>query len=110
MSGQALRDAPMSSTLSVSVEIPARVHPIEGGGYWAEVPSLPGCVAQAETLEALRENIRSAIVDWMAQSAVKTHGEASQLAAIQGAAVPAEENFPQSNEYRPPPSWTDEDG
>ncbi len=52
----------MNSTLSVPIEITARVHEIDGGGYWAEVPSFPGCVAQAETLEALRGNIRSAIV------------------------------------------------
>jgi predicted RNase H-like HicB family nuclease len=99
----------MTSTLSVPVDIPARVHSINGGGYWAEVPSMPGCVAQAETLEALRENIRSAIVDWMAQSDVKTHGEASRLAAIQGADAPSTESFPRSNEFRPPPAWTDED-
>jgi predicted RNase H-like HicB family nuclease len=99
----------MTSTLTVPIEIPARVHAVDGGGYWAEVPSLAGCVAQAETLEALRENIRSAIVDWMAESAVKSHGEASQLAAIQGVPLPPEPNFPQSNAFRPPPSWTDED-
>jgi predicted RNase H-like HicB family nuclease len=99
----------MTSTLTVPIEFSARVHSIEGGGYWAEVPSLPGCVAQAETLDALRENIRSAIADWMAQSAVRSHGEASQLAAIQGAAIPSEQNYPQSNEYRPPSSWKDED-
>jgi predicted RNase H-like HicB family nuclease len=99
----------MTSIFTVPIEIPAEVHEIEGGGYWAEVPSLPGCVAQAETLEALRENIRSAVADWMAQSAVKTQREASELAAIQGAAVPPEQSFPESNEYRPPPAWTDED-
>jgi predicted RNase H-like HicB family nuclease len=99
----------MTSTLTVPIEIPALVHAIEGGGYWAEVPSLPGCVAQADTLEALRENIRSAIADWMAQPAVKTHDEATQLAALQGAAVPAERAFPQSNAYRPPPAWSDRD-
>ena len=93
----------MTSILSVPIEIPAQVHEIEGGGYWAEVRSLPGCVAQAETLEGLRENFRLAIADWTAQSAVKTHGEASRLAAIQGAAIPPEQNFPQSNEFRPPP-------
>lgn len=30
------------------------VHKAEEGGYWAEVPALPGCVTQAETLEELR--------------------------------------------------------
>lgn len=30
----------------------------EEGGYWAEVPSLPGCFTQAETLEELRERAK----------------------------------------------------
>jgi predicted RNase H-like HicB family nuclease len=73
----------MTSTPSVPVEITAVVHEIEGGGYWAEVPGFPGCVAQAGTLEALRDNLRAAIDDWLGAS-VKTEREARQLAAIQG--------------------------
>jgi hypothetical protein len=64
----------------------------------------PAVSHRPRLLEALWENIRSAIVDWMAESAVKSHGEASQLAAIQGVTLPPEPNFPQSNEFRPPPS------
>lgn len=37
------------------------VHEAEEGGYWAEVPSLPGCVTQAETYEELLVNVREAI-------------------------------------------------
>lgn len=37
------------------------IHPAEEGGYWAEVPALEGCFAQAETLEELLEDARSAI-------------------------------------------------
>ena len=35
------------------------------GGYWAEVPALPGCVSEGETLEELRTNIRESIECWM---------------------------------------------
>jgi len=38
------------------------VHAAEEGGYWAEVPAIPGCVSQGETLEELDDNIREAIV------------------------------------------------
>jgi len=31
------------------------------GGFWAEVPALPGCYSQGETLDELRENVREAI-------------------------------------------------
>jgi predicted RNase H-like HicB family nuclease len=37
------------------------IHREPKGGYWAEVPALPGCYSQAETVEALMENIREAI-------------------------------------------------
>ena len=33
----------------------------EEGGYWAEVLELPGCVAQGENLDELRENALAAI-------------------------------------------------
>ena len=30
-----------------------KVHPAEEGGFWAEVPALPGCFTQGETIEEL---------------------------------------------------------
>jgi predicted RNase H-like HicB family nuclease len=41
------------------------IHTAEEGGYWAEVPALPGCVSQGETVEELRANIREAIEGWL---------------------------------------------
>jgi predicted RNase H-like HicB family nuclease len=41
------------------------VHKAEEGGYWAEVPALPGCVSQGETTEEIRNNIREAIELWL---------------------------------------------
>jgi len=38
------------------------IHPAEEGGYWADVPSLPGCFAQGETLEEAITEGREAIV------------------------------------------------
>ena len=43
----------------------AVIHKDESGGYWAEVPSLPGCVSQGESIEEVRENIREAIEAWL---------------------------------------------
>ena len=37
------------------------VHDAEEGGYWAEVPALPGCATQGETLEELLNNLYEAI-------------------------------------------------
>jgi predicted RNase H-like HicB family nuclease len=33
----------------------------EDGMFWAEVPSLPGCATQGETLEELKANLKEAI-------------------------------------------------
>lgn len=37
------------------------VHEAEEGGYWAEVPSISGCVTQADNYEELLDNIQEAI-------------------------------------------------
>jgi predicted RNase H-like HicB family nuclease len=43
------------------MKIQAIVHKAEEGGFWAEVPSIPGCATQGETMEELRLNLREAI-------------------------------------------------
>jgi predicted RNase H-like HicB family nuclease len=37
------------------------IHEAADGGYWAEVPALPGCFTQGETLDEVRERVREAI-------------------------------------------------
>ena len=37
------------------------VHEAEEGGFWAEVPSIPGCATQGETFEDLLQNLYEAI-------------------------------------------------
>jgi predicted RNase H-like HicB family nuclease len=37
------------------------IHEDPDGGYWGEVPALPGCYSQGETVDELKENIREAI-------------------------------------------------
>jgi predicted RNase H-like HicB family nuclease len=37
------------------------VHKAEEGGYWSEVPALPGCFSQGETIEETLENTKEAI-------------------------------------------------
>ena len=37
------------------------IHEAEEGGYWAEVPSIPGCATQGETFEELLTNIYEAV-------------------------------------------------
>ena len=37
----------------------------ETGYYVAEVPALPGCVSQGETIAQAKANIKEAIVGWL---------------------------------------------
>ena len=37
------------------------IHEAEEGSYWAEVPAIPGCVTQGQTLEELIENLYDAV-------------------------------------------------
>jgi len=37
------------------------VHQAEEGGYWAQVPAIPGCATQGETFEELLQNLYEAI-------------------------------------------------
>jgi predicted RNase H-like HicB family nuclease len=37
------------------------VHEAEEGGFWAEVPAIPGCATQGETFEQLLQNLYEAI-------------------------------------------------
>jgi predicted RNase H-like HicB family nuclease len=37
------------------------IHEAEEGGYWAEVPAIPGCASQGETFEELLRNLYEAV-------------------------------------------------
>ncbi|MDE4908869.1 type II toxin-antitoxin system HicB family antitoxin [Methanogenium marinum] len=37
------------------------IHDAEEGGFWAEVPSIPGCVTQGDTFDELLANIYDAV-------------------------------------------------
>ncbi|HEY9705403.1 MAG TPA: type II toxin-antitoxin system HicB family antitoxin [Allocoleopsis sp.] len=43
------------------MKIQAIIHEAEEGGYWAEVPALPGCVTEGDTMEELEHNLREAV-------------------------------------------------
>ncbi len=37
------------------------IHEAEEGGYWAEVPAIPGCASQGDSFDELVANLREAI-------------------------------------------------
>lgn len=56
-------------TVQVAVTLSALVYSEpEAGGYSAEVPALPGCYTQGETLEEVEANLREAAEGWLASA------------------------------------------
>jgi len=43
------------------MKVKAIIHQAEEGGFWAEVPALPGGVTQGETEKGVTSNLREAI-------------------------------------------------
>jgi len=43
------------------VKLKVLIHEAEEGGYWAEVPAIPGCATQGETFEELLGNLYEAV-------------------------------------------------
>ena len=43
------------------------IHEAEEGGFWAEVPALPGCVSQGDSLDELIANVKEAVEGYLAE-------------------------------------------
>jgi len=50
---------------TAAVALPILLHPEPGGGYSVEVPALPGCHSEGETLAGTLANIRGAAEGWL---------------------------------------------
>jgi predicted RNase H-like HicB family nuclease len=42
------------------------VHKADEGGFWAEVPAIPGCASQGDTMDELLANVREAVAGCLA--------------------------------------------
>jgi len=58
------------------------LHPEEEGGYSVEVPALPGCFSEGETLEEALVNIKEAAECWLDGAAGQTEAEAQAGARV----------------------------
>ncbi|OYD99831.1 type II toxin-antitoxin system HicB family antitoxin [Nostoc sp. 'Peltigera membranacea cyanobiont' 232] len=47
------------------MKIRAIIHSAEEGGYWAEIPALPGCITEGDTIEEVMTNLKDAIEGWL---------------------------------------------
>jgi predicted RNase H-like HicB family nuclease len=58
------------------------VHPAEEGGFWAEVPSLRGCVSEGDSLDEVVANIREAARAWLDAAAEQNPPEDDPAAVV----------------------------
>ena len=59
------------------------VHEAEEGGYWAEVPAIPGCATQGDSFEELLKNLYEAVEGCLAvdlESAESVDGRIIEIA------------------------------
>lgn len=64
------------------MKIKAIVHEAEEGGYWAEVPALPGCATQGETMDELMANLHEAIEGWLSVEVTPSTRSQSRIVEI----------------------------
>ncbi len=55
------------------------VHKAEEGGFWAEVPGIPGCMTQGETWEELLKNLYEAVEGCLSVDVGETPKESEVL-------------------------------
>lgn len=44
------------------------IHKADEGGYWAEVPAIPGCATHGASLDELLERLHEAVEVWLSTS------------------------------------------
>ena len=63
--------------------VKAIVHPAEEGGFWAEVPAMPGCITQGDSIEEIRVNLREAVEGWLdAGESTEEMAESDQILEV----------------------------
>ncbi len=60
------------------MKIKAIVHEAEEGGFWAEVPAIPGCATEGDTMEELVKNLHDAIEGCLSVDVEKPASTAKQ--------------------------------
>ena len=88
--GKKLRKGPRAVRKGAirAMQVKVVIHEAEEGGFWAEVPALPGCVSQGESMDELLANVREAIQAWLATEPPGRGGGRGGRAAQGGRAEP----------------------
>ena len=71
--GIAGRYALVRDTERYIVKLKVIIHEAEEGGYWAEVPAIPGCMTQGQNMQELIENLYDAVQGCLSIDMDKIH-------------------------------------
>jgi len=64
------------------MKIKVIVHEAEEGGFWAEVPAIPGCASQGETMDELLANVHEAIEGCLSVDVAEPKGGGGRVLEI----------------------------
>lgn len=64
------------------MKLKAIIHEAEEGGYWAEIPVIPGCATQGETFEELLKNIYEAVEGCLSVEVAKPRSKQARVMEI----------------------------
>ncbi len=59
---------------SKTMKLQVVIHEAQEGGYWAEVPSIPGCATQGESFEELLTNLYEAVEGYLSVDVAEARG------------------------------------
>ena len=54
-----------ANSFAPRLKIKVMIYPAEEGGFWAQVPALPGCITEGDTREELLANLREALQGYL---------------------------------------------
>lgn len=62
---------------AVTMHVKVVIHKSQQGGYWAEVPAIPGCASEAESIEEAISQVRVEIEKSLSLAPIElcAHGE-----------------------------------
>jgi predicted RNase H-like HicB family nuclease len=64
------------------MKIKVVVHEAEEGGFWAEVPAIPGCASEGETMDELLRNVQEAIEGCLSVDVAEPKGGGGRVLEI----------------------------
>ena len=64
------------------MKISVIVHKAEEGGFWAEVPAIPGCATQGETMDELLANVREAVEGCLSVTAAEACANGDEVVEL----------------------------